>query len=142
MGMDKNFSIGGRDFQLGKLDPFKQFHIVRRVGPLLADLVPVMKDLKKSGEGGSEDEKLEMIAKIAGPIMSGLSKLSDEDANLVLFGLLSSIEMKQTTGNWAKVATPAMLMVQDIDLPVLLQLAGRSFVYNLSGFFAGLPHSS
>jgi len=142
--MERNFTYGGREFQLGKIDAFKQFHIVRRVAPILADLLPALqssskfKDLK-SVDSLPESDQLDMIAKVAGPVMNGLSKLSDTDAELVLYGLLGSVEMKQTTGNWAKVASGSMLMMQDLELAALLQIAGRAFVFNLSSFFAASP---
>lgn len=141
---DREFEIGGRKFKLCKINAFKQFHIVRRIGPLLSDLLPAMKDASriKSLDALSESDKLEHFAKIASPIMTGLSKLSDADADLVLFGLLASVEVQQAQGNWAMVASNNMLMIQDLELPVLLQLAGRAFAYNLSGFFGALPHQS
>lgn len=141
---ERDFQIGAQKFKLCKINAFKQFHIVRRIGPLLSDLLPAMKGMSnvKSLDSAPESEKLDQLAKIVGPIMLGLSKLSDADADLVLFGLLSSVEVQQAQGNWAMVATPTMLMIQDLELPVLLQLAGRAFAYNLSGFFAGLPHQS
>ncbi len=141
---DREFSIGGRDFKLCKIDAFKQFHIVRRIGPLLSDLLPAMKDAEKlkNLDALSESEKLDQIAKFAGPIMNGLSKLPDADADLVLFGLLASVEVKQAAGNWTKIASNSMLMIQDMELPVLLQLAGRAFLFNLSGFFGVLPPKS
>jgi hypothetical protein len=79
------------------------------------------------------------MAKIVSPIMMGLSKLSDQDSEFVLFGLLASVEVQQAAGNWARVATPTMVMIQDLELPQLLQIAGRAFMYNLSGFFGALP---
>lgn len=139
---ERDFEIGTRKFKLNKMDAFKQFHIVRRIAPILADMLPAVSDaqkLMKQKEGESESEKLEGLSKIIGPIMNGLSKLSDEDSNRVLFGLLSSVEIQQSTGNWAKVATDSMLMMQDLELPILLQIAGKAFMYNLSDFFAGLP---
>ncbi len=141
---EREFEIGGRKFKLCKISAFKQFHIVRRIGPLLSDLLPALKDASniKNLDALPEGGKLEHFAKIAGPIMTGLSKLSDADADLVLFGLLASVEVQQAQGNWAMVASGSLLMIQDIELPVMLQLAGRAFAYNLSGFFAGLPHQS
>ncbi len=141
---DRDFEIGGRKFKLSKIDAFKQFHIVRRIGPLLSELLPAMKEMPnlKNIDQASEAEKLDQMAKFVAPIMNGLSKLSDSDADLVLFGLLSSVEVQQPAGNWAKVATNSMLMIQDMELPVLLQIAGRAFMFNLSGFFGGLPHRS
>lgn len=140
--MNQDFDIGGRKFKLGKIDAFKQFHIVRRVGPILADMLPALKDIAKAAKGGpdeSEEMKLDQISKFVGPIMEGLSRLSDADADKVLFGLLSAVEVQHGGGSWAKVSNGTMLMMQDLELPVLLQLAGRAFMFNLSGFFAALP---
>jgi hypothetical protein len=135
-----DFEIGGRKFKLNKIDAFKQFHIVRRIAPILADLLPAMKSIQGvTKDTLSESDKLEEFAKIAAPLMTGLSKLSDEDSNRVLFGLLSSVEVQQGAGNWARVSTDSMVMIQDLELPLLLQIAGRAFMFNLSGFFAGLP---
>lgn len=135
---EKDFSIGGKQFKLSKIDALKQFHIVRRIGPILSDLLPAITSSKKL-HSESEKDKLEALANIATPVMNGLSKLSDVDSELVLYGLLNAVEMKTQFETWAKVAANNMLMVQDLELPVLLQLAGRAFAYNLSGFFAALP---
>lgn len=138
---ERDFEIGTRKFKLNKIDAFKQFHIARRIAPILADLLPAMKDIQKVQKGElSETEKLDEFVKIAAPLMNGLSKLSDEDANRILFGLLASVEVQQQTGNWAKIANGESLMMQDLELPILLQVAGRAFAFNLSGFFAALPH--
>lgn len=141
---DRDFEIGGRKFKLSKIDAFKQFHIVRRIGPLLSDLLPAMKDAGKlkNMDALSEEEKLDQVAKFAAPLMAGFSKLGDADADLVLYGLLNAVEVQQPAGNWAKVASGSMLMIQDFELPILLQLAGRAFVFNLSGFFTALPHKA
>lgn len=138
---DNEFEIGGRHFKLRKITAFKQFHIVRRIGPILSELLPAMKAGIKT-ENLSEDEKLDNVAKFAAPIMEGLSKLSNADSELVFFGLLASAEMQQEHGNWANVSTESMLMIQDLELSVLLQIAGRAFMYNLAGFFSVLPQKS
>lgn len=139
---DNNFSLNGSNFKVGKLSAMKQYHLVRRMGPILSDLIPALKSIGplKPDEALSEVEKLEKFAPIASAVLSGLSKLSDEDADKVLYGLLSAIEIQvQPIGNWAKVATESVLMFQNLELPTLLQLAGRAFAFNLSGFFQGLP---
>lgn len=141
---ERDFSIGGKDFKLSKLDAFKQFHLVRRLAPLLGEMIPALAAMAKKQKGApqSEEANLEQIAMIATPLMNGLSKLSDADADKVLFGLLSAVEMKQEAGNWAKVATDSALMFSNLELPVMLQAAGRAFMYNLSGFFSALPQVS
>jgi hypothetical protein len=142
--MDNEFDIGGVNFKLRKIDAFKQFHIVRRIAPILSELLPALKDVGagfKNLESLSEAEKFDQMAKIVTPIMDGLSKLSDQDSEFVLLGLLAAVEVN-TSGAWSTVAKGSMLMRQDLDLPVLLQLAGRAFMFNLSSFFAVLPRAS
>lgn len=136
---ERDFEISSRKFKLNKIDAFKQFHIVRRLAPILGDLISVAQKVKALNPSHINEEQIQMIT----PIMNGISKLSDADANLVLLGLCSAVEMQQMPlGNWARVATDAGLMFQDLELPVLLQIAGRSFSYNLAGFFGSLPQVS
>lgn len=132
---EREFEINGRRFMCSKIDAFKQFHIVRRMAPILADLLPVASKFAKMNATDLKEDQIEALA----PIMNGIAKLSDVDADKVLIGLLSAVEIKQETGNWAKVAGDHGLMFQDLDLPTMLQAAGRAFMYNLSGFFTALP---
>ena len=142
--MDNSFEISGKKFKLCKIPAFQQFHIVRRLGPVLGKLGPAMGQVMKAAnaQNQTDEQKLETIGLLIKPVMDGLSELSDEDANKVLFGLLSAVEMQQSAGNWARVSTDTTLLFTDLELPLMLQAAGRSFMYNMSGFFAGLPRVS
>lgn len=137
----RSFKIGEREFKLNKIDAFRQFHIVRRIGPLLAELIKSMQGIGNVDEKSmTEAQKLEHFAKIAAPLMEGLSRLSDADSDYVLLRLLASVEVYQSQFNvWAKVATESAVAIQDMELPMMLQIAGKALVYNLSGFFALLP---
>lgn len=143
----KDFSVKGRNFKVRKLDPFKQLHIARRLAPILQEMIPGMKESGVLKEGGLKDveklsmeEQLDLAAKFITPILSGASKLSDEDTDKIMFGLLETVEMQQQpTGNWCNVVSGNLLMVEDLELPELLNLAGRSFWFNLSRFFNVLP---
>lgn len=142
---ERDFEIGGRKFKLNRIDALKQFHLVRRLGPILGDILPVAQKLSKlKTDKVSQDEAFEAIVNTGGvtKIMEGFSNLSDEDANKVLIGLCSSVEMQQEHGNWARVAVADQLAFHDLELPVILQIAGRAFVYNIAGFFpSALPAS-
>jgi hypothetical protein len=141
---ERNFKIGAREFKLLKIDTFKQWHIARRLGPIIGDIIPVAQRLKPVFEqqGISETEKFEAVAKLFQPIMNGLSKLSDADSDFILLGLCSSVEMKNS-GVWSRVVhEKAGLMFQDLELPELLQIAGRAFQFNLAGFFKSNPQIS
>jgi hypothetical protein len=136
--MEKEFSLSGINFRLNKIDAFKQFHIVRRLGPILTDLLPAMKEFSNL-DGKSEDEKLESVSRLAQPFMNGIAKLSDADAELVFQGLLASVEFQGPVGMWARLFSNQTLMAQNLELPILFQIAGRALMFNLYGFFAALP---
>lgn len=114
-----DFVINGINYKASKLPAIKQFHIVRRVAPLLAG----MTDKDKALEG----------------IMNGIGSLKDEDANYILFGLLSCVEREQVGHGWAKVCVGESLMFQDIDLGVMFQIATKAFQENYQSFFNALP---
>jgi hypothetical protein len=139
---DNNFEIRGQQFKVGKINAMKQYHIVRRIAPILGEMLPAMKDIaKKKIDNLTEEEQLDQAAKIAGPVMTGLSKLNDKDSEFVLFSLLAAVEINQGT-NWARLVVNDQLMFQDLELPILLQAAGRSFMYNMTGFFGVLQQGS
>lgn len=139
----QDFELGGRKFKVGKMNAFKQFHVVRRIAPILADLLPAIKEVQKINKkvDKTESEKFEEAAQLLGPLLNGFSKLSDDDSDKVLLSLLMCAEV-QLGGAWSKVATENMIMVQDLELPALLQIAGRAFMFNLSSFFTVLPQVS
>ena len=141
---ERDFEIGGRKFKLNKIDTFKQFHIVRRLEPILGDLIPVAQKIKDFDDKNlSEEEKFKSIAELAQPIMKGFANLSDADSNMILLGLCSAVEMQQQPiGNWARVVVGDNLMIQDLPLPLMIQIAGRAFMFNMAGFFALAPQVS
>lgn len=139
--MENEFNSGGRKFKIGKINVIKQFHVARKITPLLGSALPAMKEiagLEKDGglETLSESEKLEKIAKVMTPFVKGIGELPDDEAEKVLIGLLSSVEVwQQDYKCWAKIANDKVIVMQDLNLPTLLQVAGRAFMFNLSGFF-------
>lgn len=139
--IEREFQINGVNFKLNKVDAFKQFHIVRRMGPLLGELLPAMKTaaVVSGKKEMSEDEKFDSFAEIASPLFAGLAKLSDKDSEFILTGLLEAVEMQQDNGGWARLATNAGLMFNNIELPLMLQVAGRALMFNIGNFFAILP---
>lgn len=143
--MDRDFKIGEREFKLSKINALKQYHVTRRIAPIMSELLPTIAELaksKKSVDNLTEEDQFDQIAKFAQPIMTGLSKLNDADAEMVLFTLLYAVEIKQTTGNWARVSSGNSLMFDDLDLPLLLNAAGRSLVFNLQGFIHAFQRTS
>lgn len=123
--------ISGHTYRLGRIDARSQFHIVRRLAPVIGEIAPALQ-----GEGKGGMEALPVLA-------SAVAKLSDADADYVVFGLLKVVARKQGQGlGWAPVSTGTQMMYDDITLPDMLRLAYEVFVMNMSSFFPGLPSGS
>lgn len=120
------FELEGRTYRANKIDARTQFHIVRRLAPVLGEIAPALQ-----GKGG-----LDALP----PLANAVAKLTDSDADYVIFGLLKAVVRKQDQGlGWGPVATGEQLMYDDITMPLMLKLAWQSFSFNMSGFFAALP---
>ena len=122
------FELAGQSYRAGKIDARAQFHIVRRLAPVLGELAPSLAAGSKQG--------MEALPALA----NAIAKLSDTDADYCLFGLIGVISRKQPQGmGWGPVSTGTTLMYEDVTMPVMLQLAWKSLQFNMSGFFAALP---
>ncbi len=119
--------IEGRAYRINKIDARSQFHIVRRLAPVLGKIAPAVQGVK----GG-----MESLPALAGAI----ADLSDEDADYVLFGLLKALSRKQDQGlGWGPVVTGTSIMYDDITMSTMLKLAWEALSFNMSGFFAAMP---
>jgi len=119
--------LDGHTYRVGKLDARAQFHIVRRLAPVLGELTPAL----QGGKGG-----LDALP----PIATAVAKLSDADADYCIFGLLKVVSRKQPNGlGWGPVSTENLLMYDDIGMTQMLKLAWEALTFNMSGFFAALP---
>ena len=115
------FELSGVTYKSDKINAVEQFHIARRLAPVLAEL---SKD---------KENTLNNLA-------NAISKLSNEDADFVLFGLLKCISMKESNGlGWSKISNGNMLMRDSITLPIMMQMAYKALMLNFGDFFSALP---
>lgn len=148
-----DITIGANEYRIGKLPPMKQFHVARRLAPLIAALggaalslpndAPAMKPAGDEAPAQESDDKaLGTMLKLAQPLLDVISKLSDEDSEYVVNICLGACSRKQ--GNqFAKVMTANnRLMFEDIELPELMQLTAAVIKENLGNFFREPPAAS
>jgi hypothetical protein len=134
-----DLTVNGLDYKFDKIPALAQFHIVRRLAPIIGELLGAVGPSLKGGKTEvNQDEMLKALV----PITTALAKLSDEDADYIIFGLLKVVTRKQSGGGWAKIVTGSVLMFDDIDMKVMVQLAVKSFMVNLGGFITALPSVS
>lgn len=120
-----DMQIGGQEYQSGKLDAKRQFHVSRRLAPVFTAMTEV----------ANGDESMS-------PLLSAISKMSDEDCDYVINACLAVVKRRQNNG-WSNVLNAqGGLMFDDIDLPVMLQIVSQVIQENLSGFFAASQPSA
>lgn len=124
------FEINGVQYRSDRMDAKKQFHVARRLAPLLAGLGGAIKG-EKAG-----------FAEFVGPIADAVSKMSDEDTDYVIDACLRVVQRQQGQTWQAVTSRGGDLMFDDIDLPVMLRLTVAVIQQSLGGFFPGGPSAS
>jgi hypothetical protein len=115
--MTDETEINGIRYRLAKLSAMDQFHILRRIMPIVGAI----------GTGAGAQER----------ILTALGKLSDEDAEFVLNQTLNGA-LRQSGDTWVKFYVEGRMMFDDVTLPTMLQLAFETLKGPLSDFFTGL----
>lgn len=131
------FELNGQAYRADKLSAMKQFHIVRRLAPVLAGLAPMADRARLSAL--AEAAPAEFLPQLA----KTLAQMTDEDAEFVIYGLLGAVKKKESGGlGWSGVVVNGQLMYQNLSMAEMMQLAVKAGQYNLSDFLAALPQLS
>ena len=121
------FNVGEHEYQAGKLDAKRQFHVVRRLLPCLA---------------GFTEENISDAEAIKG-FMNAVGGIEDEQLDYVIDNCLAVVEC-QDGGAWAAITCPLpngrrTMQYQDIGMAEMLTIVYHVIKHNLSGFFDVLP---
>lgn len=130
--METTTDINGQTYRLGKLGALPQFHISRRLSPLLAVAGTSLAGLKLS-----LDTDVSEFASILEPVTEIIAKMPEEDVNYILFTCLNVVARKQGE-QWAPITRTGQLMFEDIDMPTMLQIVFGVLKNNLGNFMKGL----
>jgi hypothetical protein len=137
----KNMEIelNGYTYRIGKLNAMDQFHVSRRIAPIIPTLIPVF---LKLAQGGGLTGNLSALGDALQPFAEGISTMSDEASEFVLSTCLSVVH-RQTGQTWAPVWSRQhkASMFEDMDLSVLLNLAIRVIKDSMEPFIRGLVTS-
>jgi hypothetical protein len=142
--MGREIQLGGNAYSIGRLTAKQQFHVSRRIAPIIPPLIPVFLKLAKTsgGAAGAMDaltQDLDGFGQVLQPFADALAAMNDADADYVMDNCLTAVQRQQPTG-WARVVSPEQktLMFQDMDMAVILPLVVQVIVANLGPFIQGL----
>lgn len=142
--MGREIQLGGNAYSIGRLTAKQQFHVSRRIAPIIPPLIPVFMKLAKTSGGaagamGALTKDLDGFGQVLQPFADALAAMNDADADYVMDNCLTAVQRQQPTG-WAFVVSPGQkeLMFQDMDMAVILPLVVQVIVANLGPFIQGL----
>jgi hypothetical protein len=130
------FEHGGHTYRIDKLKLFDQLHIMRKISPLVPQLIPLFVQVSKKGLSDS----LGTLPELLQPFADALSGMKDDDAEFVI-GACMSVVKRQQGDSWASAWNgPAkMAMFSEMnDLGVLMPMVVRVITENLGPFISGL----
>lgn len=126
----KIVKVGEASFEIGRLSAMQQFHISRRLLPLIGKIAPnLVGAVGKEGKARS-NAMLKMIPVVA----EALSGISDADAEYVINHCLAVVSIQQGQ-SWPKLTTPTGVPMFPIDLEAMLTVTAHVIVENLGSFF-------
>ncbi len=123
--------VKGHKYSIGKMPLLAQFHVGRRLGPLLITMGISVSDLR---EGASKLNAAD-LAPMMVPIMEIMARMSDEDSNYIITTSLQVVKRDAGGGKFAPAFTPdGTPAYMDIDLPVMMRLVMDALKENLGNF--------
>jgi hypothetical protein len=138
--MSEPFEVGGFTYRAGKLDARTQFHVVRRLAPVLGSFRDILAVVRPA-EGQERVDPIEAIE----PLADAVSKMPDDHVDYVLDACLSVCQREQPGGaGWSPVwnVQAKRPQFEDIDMLAMLQIVANVLAGALSGFFPGLLFAS
>lgn len=130
--------INGEFYIIGKLDAMRQFHVMRRIAPIMAAVGGPVFDALSSGAKPNVDM---LFALAAGPFADVVAKMSNEDSEYVIMTCLSVVQKRQANGI-APLVRAGQLMFADLDMKTMMRLVFETLRGNMSDFFPKLPEDS
>ena len=137
--------IGGNTYRINNMPAMTQFHVMRKLGPVLPGIVPVLAqaaaalpqaDGQEDGGAMTTVDGVAAIAIAARPLLDGLAAMADADAEYVINHCLSAVMRRDAGGkSWSAVSRDGVTMFDDIDLMTSMQIVWAVLRENYTGFF-------
>lgn len=139
------FSVNGQNYRSARIDAMRQFHLSRKLAPIIPTLIPVFLQLaeaaKTSGKPLSSD--MSSLSGLLEPFAEGIASMSDEHAEYIL-GTCMSVVQRQQGAAWMSVwnSGQKVCMFDDIDAGAMIQIGFQVIRESLGPFISGLLSTS
>ncbi len=126
--------VNGHTYKVGKMNALAQFHVSRRLAPVMAAMGMSLSQLKGDGDGPPD---LGDFTQVVGPATEVIAKMSNQDADFIIFTCLQVVSRDQGSERFAPISAGQNLMFEDIDMLVMLRLVVEVLIENLWNFLPG-----
>lgn len=135
--MATEIELKGNRYQIGRLSAMQQFHVSRRIAPVLPPLIRSYLELSSSDVPLTKN--LALLATSIEPVMDAVSRLKDDESEYVISACLRVVERQHMNG-WARIWAPSqnVCVFDDIDMGVMLELTVHVIIENLGPFIGEL----
>ena len=131
--------IDGVTYRIGKLNAIQQFHIARRMAPVLAVLGEsvgaLVSLLPKPGQQVGDTELPDGVIPALASAAEVMAQMSDADSEYVIYTCLGVVARKQGEVYAPILGPQRQFMFSDIEMPAMLQLTFAVVKDNLGSFF-------
>jgi hypothetical protein len=125
--------INGKEFQIGRLSPMNNFHVLRRLQPVVDALQSFA---SREPEDVSPNEEHSAI-------MNAFGKMSEEDVNYIFNRCLSVVRMKAGLNDtYSNIWANGQLMFQKEVTPLMMMRLVMEVVQHNAGDFSEDPPSA
>ena len=141
--MNELITIGEHDYTIGRLNALDQFHVSRKIAPIVPTLMPIISEVAKgdlsktieSIELGDNNElgSLEPLAQALEPFMEAFAKMPEDDVNYIIHKCLSVVKRGSSI-----VCRGQSIMFDDLDMGQILPLVVAVIRVSLGNFIQGL----
>ncbi|MFX5295233.1 phage tail assembly chaperone [Acinetobacter baumannii] len=140
--------IGNHNYEIGRLNAIDQFHVSRKIAPIIPTIMPILTELAKgelqktiekleSAEendvSGLAEANLESLGAALQPLMDAFAKMPEDDVDYVIKKCLAAVSR-----NGAKVVVRDAIMFDDLGMEHILPLTIAVIRTNLGNFIQGL----
>lgn len=131
--IDPQIEVKGNTYAIAKVDANTQFHLARRIAPILATM-GISLDSLKAGATLDEDKLMTSL----GPVTVIISSMPDDTVDYVTEHCMAAVKRRQVFDGketWAPAARGTQMLFDDMDMPTMLRLVYEVLRVNLLGFF-------
>ena len=129
-------TVGDNTYRIGKLPAMTQFHVVRRIGPVLASMGVSITEMAASGKSLRNDGDL---LSIMGTVSDVVARMSNEDVEYVIYSCLEVVKRQQGERFMPVMTGRTNFQFQDIGMDTMLRLTIEVLKENLGNFFPVPP---